>query len=138
MKPLHGVNNSPAALRKPVQSFTDAGIPYMRTHDTMGAFGGAHYIDVPNIFRNFDADENDPESYDFAFTDAYIGNIIKSGTQIFYRLGVTIENSWDIKAYNIYPPKDFHKWARICEHIVRHYNEGWANGFHHNIEYWAY
>ena len=136
MKPLHGVNNSPAALRKPVQSFTDAGIPYMRTHDTMGAFGGTHFIDVPNIFRDFDADENDPESYDFAFTDAYIGNIIKSGTQIFYRLGVTIENSWDIKAYNIYPPKDFHKWARICEHIIRHYNEGWANGFNHNIEYW--
>ncbi len=136
MKPLHGVNNSPAALRKPVQSFTDAGIPYMRTHDTMGAFGGTHFIDVPNIFRDFDADENDPESYDFAFTDAYIGNIIKSGTQIFYRLGVTIENSWDIKAYNIYPPKDFHKWARICEHIIRHYNEGWANGFYHNIEYW--
>ena len=136
MKPLHGVNNSPAALRKPVQSFTDAGIPYMRTHDTMGAFGGAHYIDVPNIFRDFDADENDPASYDFAFTDAYIGNIIKSGTEIFYRLGVTIENSWDIKAYNIYPPKDFHKWARICEHIIRHYNEGWANGFNHNIEYW--
>ena len=136
MKPLHGVNNSPAALRKPVQTFTDAGIPYMRTHDTMGAFGGTHYVDVPNIFRDFDADENDPESYDFAFTDAYIGNIIKSGTQIFYRLGVTIENSWDIKAYNIYPPKDFHKWARICEHIIRHYNEGWANGFNHNIEYW--
>ena len=136
MKPLHGVNNSPAALRKPVQTFTDAGIPYMRTHDTMGAFGGTHYVDVPNIFRDFNADENDPESYDFAFTDAYIGNIIKSGTQIFYRLGVTIENSWDIKAYNIYPPKDFHKWARICEHIIRHYNEGWANGFNHNIEYW--
>ena len=136
MKPLHGVNNSPGALRKPVQSFTDAGIPYMRTHDTMGAFGGTHYIDVPNIFRDFDADENDPESYDFAFTDAYIGNIIKSGTKIFFRLGVTIENNWDIKAYNIYPPKDFHKWARICEHIIRHYNEGWANGFNHNIEYW--
>ena len=136
IKPLHGVNNSPGALRKPVQTFTDAGIPYMRTHDTMGAFGGTHYVDIPNIFRDFDADENDPESYDFAFTDAYIGNIIKSGTKIFFRLGVTIENNWDIKAYNIYPPKDFHKWARICEHIIRHYNEGWANGFNHNIEYW--
>lgn len=136
MKPLHGVNNSPAALRGPVQTFTDAGIPYMRTHDTMGAFGGAHYIDVPNIFRDFEADENDPKSYDFAFTDAYLCNIIKSGTKIFYRLGVTIENNWDIKAYNIYPPKDFSKWARICEHIIRHYNEGWANGFYYGIEYW--
>jgi len=136
IKPLHGVNNSPAALKKTIPTFTDAGIPYMRTHDSMGAFGGTHYIDIPNIFPNFDADEKDPASYDFAFTDAYLGNVIKSGTKIFYRLGVTIENNFDIKAYNINPPKDFHKWARICEQVIRHYNEGWADGFWHGIEYW--
>ena len=28
------------------------------------------------------------------------------------------------------------KWAEICEHIIRHYNEGWADGFYYNIEYW--
>ncbi len=28
------------------------------------------------------------------------------------------------------------KWARICEHIILHYTEGWANGFHMDIEYW--
>ena len=33
-------------------------------------------------------------------------------------------------------PKDFQKWAEICEHIIRHYNEGWANGFYHDIKYW--
>ena len=26
------------------------------------------------------------------------------------------------------PPKDYAKWARICEHVVRHYNEGWGWG----------
>ena len=26
--------------------------------------------------------------------------------------------------------------SRICEHIIRHYNEGWADGFHYDIEYW--
>ena len=33
-------------------------------------------------------------------------------------------------------PEDFEKWARICEHIIMHYNEGWADGFYYNIEYW--
>ncbi len=136
IKPLHCVNNSPIVLNKDIPSFRDAGIPYMRTHDTAFAFGGGRYIDIPNIFPNFDADETDPENYDFAFTDAYLKSVVASGTKIFYRLGVTIENNFHIKAYHINPPKDYHKWARICEHIVRHYNEGWANGHHYGIEYW--
>ena len=24
----------------------------------------------------------------------------------------------------------------VCEHIIRHYNEGWANGYRYNIRYW--
>ncbi len=136
IKPLHGVNNSPIVLNQSIPSFTEAGIPYMRTHDTAYAYGGARYIDIPNIFPNFDADETDPASYDFAFTDAYLASIVASGTKIFYRLGVTIENNYAIKAYHIHPPKDFAKWARICEHIIRHYNEGWANGQYYGIEYW--
>ncbi len=136
IKPLHGVNNSPLCLNKPLPEFQDAGIPFVRTHDTAGAYGGSHYVDIPNIFPDFDADPALPESYDFAFTDAYLKGLMESGCKIFYRLGTTIENNWRIKAYNIHPPKDFKKWARICEGVVRHYNEGWANGFHFDIEYW--
>ena len=47
---------------------------------------------------------------------------------------MTIE--WGSKKYAAVPPPDFEKWARICEHIIRHYNEGWANGFHYNLKYW--
>ena len=49
-------------------------------------------------------------------------------------MGTRIEH-WD-KKYNTLPPKDFKKWAVICEHIIAHYTEGWANGFHHKITYW--
>lgn len=138
IKALHGVNNAPIRPRKgaKVWEFEAAGIPYMRTHDTAGMWGGGHYVDIPNVFPDFDADENDPKSYDFAFTDAYLAAVVAAGTKIYYRLGVTIENYYFVKAYNIYPPKDFAKWARICEHIVRHYNEGWAGGFKWGIEYW--
>ena len=58
----------------------------------------------------------------------------KAGTKPFYRLGQSIEHQ--TKKYGIYPPKDFKKWAKICEHIIRHYNEGWANGYRMGIEYW--
>ena len=136
MKPLHGVNNSPIVLDGEIPSFRDAGIPFVRLHDTGGKYGGACFVDIPNVFPNFDADPEDPKSYDFAFTDALLKTLHNSGCEIFYRLGVTIENEWKIKAMRINPPKDNLKWAKICEGIIRHYNEGWADGFHFNIKYW--
>ncbi len=136
IKALHGVNNSPIRLNREIPEMREAGIPYVRLHDSIGWYGGAKFVDIQNVFPNFDADPNDPASYDFAMTDAYIASLVKSGVKIFYRLGSTIENNWRIKAYRIYPPKDNLKWAKICEGIIKHYNEGWANGFHYNIEYW--
>ena len=136
MKPLHGVNNSPIFYNSSLPEFADAGIPFVRTHDTGGAFGGSRLVDIPNIFPDFNADPSDPNSYDFAFTDAYLKTLVASGVKPFYRLGVTIENNYLIKSYTIDPPADFDKWAEICCGIVRHYNEGWADGFHYGIDYW--
>ena len=95
-----------------------------RLHEVGGSYGGWVYVDIPNMFRDFDVDETDPASYDFAFTDALMAEIVKAGCEPYYRLGVTIENYPYIRAYRISPPKDFAKWARICEHIVRHYING--------------
>ena len=141
MRPMHAINNVPVAPYTEnavnfLRYYTEAGIPYTRFHDTGGAFGGNLFVDIPNIFRNFEADENDPASYDFTFTDWLIERVVKCGSKPFYRLGTSIENSAFVKAYHIYPPKDPEKWARICEHIIMHYNEGWADGFHYGIEYW--
>ena len=140
VKPMHATNNMVTLPRNSASDWDGkmqaAHIPYGRLHDTGGGFGGSRYVDIPNVFPDFDADENDPASYDFAFTDVLIERMVKSGVMPYYRLGVTIENYVDIKAYRIYPPKDFAKWARICEHIIMHYNEGWADGFEYGIEYW--
>jgi len=114
----------------------EANIPYARLHDTGGYFGGARYVDVANLFPDFGADENDPASFDFAFTDHLLAAMDAIGLRPFYRLGCTIENHHKIRAYRIYPPTDPHKWARVCGQIIRHYNEGWADGFHYGIEYW--
>ena len=113
IKPLHGVNNAPVRVngKQSQDEFKTAGIPFVRTHDTAYSFGGTHYVDIPNVFPNFDADETNPANYDFAYTDAYLKPIVAAGCKLFYRLGVTIENNWRVKAYNIFPPKDYAKWA---------------------------
>ncbi|MBQ8908595.1 MAG: hypothetical protein IJY71_08450 [Clostridia bacterium] len=142
IRPLNAVNNGPmfpdGGVRKTATNFEAykaAGFSYARLHDTAFAPGcaGEHLVDVHRIFKNFDADENDPASYVFGPTDRYILNIIAAGTKVFYRLGAAIEHQYK---YGTLPPKDFAKWARICEHIILHYNEGWADGYHLGIEYW--
>ena len=140
-KPVHGVGQPPTGGlgRNFFQSFhylTAIGSPYSRLHDVKGAFGGCRFVDIPNVFRNFDADENDPASYDFTFTDALITALIEAGVEPYYRLGISIENQAIIKPYHTAPPKDYDKWARICEHIIAHYIEGWADGFNYKITYW--
>ena len=139
IKPVNAVNNGPAGskVRKTgnAQAYEDARFPYARLHDSAfyNGYGGEWSVDVHRIFRNFDADVNDESAYVFAPTDAYLQNIIAVGTKPFYRLGASIEHGYK---YGTFPPKDYLKWAQICERIIRHYNEGWANGFTMNIEYW--
>ena len=140
MKPMHAGGQPPLGSSRRMNEFfhylTEAGIPYSRLHDVGGLFGSFRFVDVPNIFRDFDADENDPASYDFTFTDLLIETLIEANVEPYFRLGVTIECQAHIKAYRIFPPKDFEKWASVCEHIVRHYTKGWANGYHYKITYW--
>ncbi len=142
IKALHGVCNVPWAScteeleRNYLGLYKEAGIPYCRYHDMGGVRGGEVYVDIPNIFRDFDADETNPENYDFTFTDWLVNRCVENGVEPFYRLGITIENDNFYQNYYNEVPKDKHKWARICEHIIAHYNEGWANGYKYNIEYW--
>ena len=112
------------------------GFPYSRNHDSAlcNAYGGSYSHDITSIFPDFDADVNDPMSYDFACTDESILVCREAGTETFFRLGQSIEHH--IKKHGTIPPKDFKKWAQICEHIIMHYNEGWADGFNLNIQYW--
>ena len=142
IKYMNAVNNGPVAPGGGVRQtpsnfelFKEAEISYARLHDSsfFTGYGGEFSVDVHRIFRNFDADENDPASYIFEPTDKYIANMINAGCKPFYRLGASIEHGYK---FGTLPPADFAKWARICEHIILHYNEGWANGFHYGIEYW--
>ena len=142
IKPMHAVGQPPfnggflSFDFTPMKWLREAGIPYARLHDVGGAFGSNRFVDIPNLFRDFNADENDPAAYDFTFTDVLLAAMASYDVKPIFRLGVTIENQANIKPYRIFPPADYGKWARICEHVIRHYNEGWANGFHYGITYW--
>ncbi|MBE7053963.1 MAG: hypothetical protein E7391_06795 [Ruminococcaceae bacterium] len=122
--------------RSNLEDYKAARIPYSRNHDSalFQEYGGPYSHDISCIFPNFDADVDDPKSYDFECTDESILCCLDAGTETFFRLGQTIEHQ--IKKHAIFPPKDFKKWAKVCEHIIRHYNEGWANGYKLNIQYW--
>ena len=138
MKPLHGVNNGPVRgagmSTDNTAEFVELGVPYARLHDAQYPFGMGCFVDIHCIFRNFDADPTDPASYDFDMTDLYLQKIFEAGANVIYRLGESIEHL--PKKYYVHPPKDYVKWAQICEGIIRHYTEGWANGFTYPIEYW--
>ena len=142
-KLLNATNGGPWHKRHETdQAFTNfadykaANIPYSRNHDAglEPMYGGPYSHDITRIFPNFDADETDPASYEFACTDEAILVCLEAGTKTFFRLGQSIEHQ--IKKYMTLPPKDFKKWAVICEHIIRHYTEGWADGFHFDMPYW--
>lgn len=135
IRPLHGVNNGPQCLGGLIDLspwHQRLAIPSVRLHDC--EWPADYCVDVHTIVRDFAADPDDPASYDFACTDDYIAKIVALGSRIVYRLGSRIEHT--PRRRHIHPPADFARWARFCVGIVRHYNEGWADGHRWNIRHW--
>ncbi len=135
IRPLHGVNNGPLNCGETVDvsaRYKELGAPLARLHDSESP--DPDVVDVHAVFPDLRADPERPESYRFALTDAYIAAIVKSGTGIVYRLGESIEHR--PRKHFVVPPADFERWAAACIGIIRHYNEGWADGERYGIRYW--
>ena len=135
IRPLHGINKGPLApggIFDVIKEQKELGIPFTRLHDC--GWPNPYVVDHHAVFPNPDADPSLPESYDFRLTDEYIEAVRKTGAEPIYRLGESIEHT-SVKRH-VHPPADMEKWAAVCLGIIRHYNEGWANGFHHGIRYW--
>ena len=132
---LHGINKGPLAagglldVSEPLRLLK---LPFLRLHDCH--WPNPDVVDMHVVFPREDADPARPESYDFKLTDEYIAAAQATGAQIIYRLGESIEHT-TIKRF-VHPPKDPERWAAAALGIVRHYNEGWANGFRYSIRYW--
>ena len=140
IRKIHGINNSVQIQRADTvnqmkELFHALKIPRVRYHDAALENPGYALVDVSRIFPLFHADESDPANYNFGVTDDYLKLAATCNCKIEFRLGETIEHS-EIK-YRVTPPSDFNKWADICLNIIRHYNEGWADGLHLGIDYWS-
>ena len=135
IRPLHGLNKGSLGagglidVTAPLRALSP---PSARLHDCH--WPNLDVVDIHVVFPDFQADPELPSSYDFALTDEYIAVTRQTGAEIIYRLGESIEHT--STKHFVHPPKDFEKWSAICRGIIRHYNEGWARGFHHGIRYW--
>lgn len=77
MKPMHCVNGGPRdGGRLLVHDFTaefkHMGVPYARLHDIEYPYGLNRFVDIHCIFPDFDADVDDPASYNFEPTDRFL------------------------------------------------------------------
>jgi hypothetical protein len=135
IRPLHGINCGPicdGGMVDLTEFYQELRVPLVRLHDCH--WPNPDVVDIHTIFPDFDADPDDPASYRFAKTDEYVAATLATDARIVFRLGESIDHG-RIKEH-VHPPRDTEKWAAICLGIVRHYNDGWANGFRHRIGYW--
>jgi hypothetical protein len=135
IKAIHGVNGGPLTRGNNADLepwWKKAGFPTARLHDCH--WPSPDVVDVSTIFPLPHLDPDDERNYLFAKTDDYLAAIIRCGSKVIYRLGQSIERH-GIR-FHTDPPGDLDAYAKVCVNIVRHYNDGWAKGFRHGIEYW--
>ena len=134
IKPLHGMCNGPLSPGTDLgELFAQMGVPHVRFADAGGKQSGL-YVNVSSIFPDMSADEYDPKNYRFAPTDALIRSAAECGADVIYRLGES-DNGWHYAL-----PANTDKWTRVCVNIIRHYNDGWADGMQlglRHFEVWA-
>lgn len=133
-KPLHGVNNGPLCFGGVIDLtpwHRELGLPSTRLHDS--GWPDPVVVDIPTIFPDFWADPANPANYRFERTDDYLKSLLPLTQKVVYRLGTSIEHT--AKKYETAPPADFHRWAEICIGVIRHLNEGWADGHRFGIKH---
>ena len=128
-KPINGASRYDS---ENTEAFFSYGFPSVRLHDQDGP--RPYCVDIAGLFPNDGADENDPSSYDFLDTDRVMGDLVSHDVTVIYRLGNSIDHTKFKRLSRV--PEDFAKWARICEHIIAHYTEGWDKGFYYDLPYW--
>jgi xylan 1,4-beta-xylosidase len=132
---LNDVDNGPHCQHGVVdlsRYYKELGVRNVRLHDVSWSY--RDILDIEYVFPDWSADPDRPESYNFTESDYYVKTITDLGINIIFRLGYSAEGKTAV-SHNT-PPPLYEKWADVAAHIVRHYNQGWANGPRANIRYW--
>jgi xylan 1,4-beta-xylosidase len=135
IKAMQDLDNGPLCQRGIVdlsRYYKELGVQYVRLHDVPWTYDNA--FDINYVFPKWNADPDRAENYDFAQTDYYLNTITSLNIKVIYRLGYSAEYKTAI--HHNGPPASYAKWAKICTQIIRHHNEGWANGQKAGIQYW--
>ncbi|MBB5699181.1 GH39 family glycosyl hydrolase [Sphingomonas yantingensis] len=89
-------------------------------------------VDNPaSLFPDWSADPDDPASYNFAGTDAWVRETRALGAEILFTIASEIPS-------NKQPARDLAKYEQVVENIVRHYVCGWGNGFDRAVSHWEF
>jgi xylan 1,4-beta-xylosidase len=148
LRSLQGAHFDPGPAGETLSdNYVALGVDSIRTHDA-GGFGtgnmgigdidGYQGVAALVIFPNWNADPNDPKSYNFGPTDQLIKNIRAIGAEVFFRVGRSniVSFGGGYPFVDNYVPADMAKYGEIVKHVVMHYNKGWANGYHYGIRWW--
>jgi alpha-N-arabinofuranosidase len=128
IRSLQGINAGPRGEDRRshlFRQYEDIGVDYVRTHDYYGP------SDMRVLFPDLQADPDDESNYDFTSTDRELEAIERVGGEVLFRLG----ESWGSPVTYV-APQEHAAWAQAAVHVAKHYNDGWADGFHWDIEYW--
>lgn len=139
VRAVHGVNLGPHDGRGMLdftEEFRQWRIPSVRTHDAN--ITGLDLVDLHCLFPNPRADPDDPANYSFELTDDYLQATRNTGAQIYFRLGESIEHQRQKKYVRPEHWPSARQIARVCTGILRHYNQGWANGYEWGIRDWEF
>lgn len=110
-------------------SWTRGHVRMVRSHDWVARLDT---VDNPDsLFPRWDADPQDPASYNFAAADQWVAQVNRLGAQVLFTIASAIP-------HNKRPAADLAKYETVVEHIVRHFVEGWGNGRPDSIRYWEF
>ncbi len=137
---LHSSGFGPTICSQTERDLEDVksmGFKYARTHDWALIGGNQRICDYFHIFPLPHLDAKDPRNYWFKPTDYILKRTREdAGLDVLFRLGTSIEHSGKKHHFNSVVPEDLDKVAETFAATIRHYNRGWADGFHWNIKYW--
>ncbi len=124
-RPLNGVGGipGPAAGHPDFPDMTplwrEAGVTVVRSYDWVSRLDTRN--NPTSLFPDWDAPVDDPASYNFAATDAWVEAVHAAGAEVMFTVASSIPS-------NKLPAQDIDVYERVVEHIVRHYSAGWADG----------
>lgn len=124
-RPLNGVGGIPGPVDEHPQFpdmtplWREAKVTVVRSFDWLSRLDTR---DNPtSLFPRWDANVDDPASYDFAATDSWVEAVHAAGAEVMFTVASSIPQ-------NKLPAEDVEVYGQVVEHIVRHYSQGWAGG----------